>query len=136
MKTIQYVATLYYYDGPQVFEARDDSGGHYVAVMVAPTSSHDRFLVTPAAPSSLRGFRAGELDLRSLMLEQGAQEWFLAESDGGVEERLKLIPQAGALVDSHFLPDSGFCLERLASPNGATVNSQGREPLGAGQESL
>ena len=41
MKTVRYESTLFYYDGPQVFEARDAIGGHYVAVMVdsGPRSS-------------------------------------------------------------------------------------------------
>ncbi len=42
MKTIRHTATLFYYDGPQVFEARD--GGHYVAMMVEPEGDRDRYL--------------------------------------------------------------------------------------------
>ena len=34
MKTIRHTTTLFYYDGPQIFEARDSIGGHYVAVLV------------------------------------------------------------------------------------------------------
>jgi hypothetical protein len=50
MKTIRHTATLFYYDGPQVFEARDPIGGHYVAVMVEPQDGKDRYLVTGVAP--------------------------------------------------------------------------------------
>ena len=29
MKTVLHTTTLFYYDGPQIFEARDSIGGHY-----------------------------------------------------------------------------------------------------------
>ena len=64
MKTIRHTATLFYYDGPQVFEARDAIGGHYVAVMVEPQGEQDRYLVAGVAPERLRQFRSGTLDLR------------------------------------------------------------------------
>ena len=32
MMQIRHTSTLFYYDGPQVFEARDAIGGHYIAV--------------------------------------------------------------------------------------------------------
>lgn len=34
MKTIYYTTTLFHYDGPQIFEARDATGGHYVALSI------------------------------------------------------------------------------------------------------
>ena len=33
MSEIRYLRTLDYYDGPQVFEARDAIGGHYIAIL-------------------------------------------------------------------------------------------------------
>ena len=41
MKQIQHTNTLFYYDGPQVFEARDAIGGHYVAVL-APSGGESK----------------------------------------------------------------------------------------------
>ena len=114
MKTIQYCSTLYYYDGPQVFEACDEGGGRYVSVMLEPASGHDRILVTGASIESLQRFRVGLLDLRSLLLEQGEREWFLAEARGGLEGPLALVSQAGSLLDSDLLPDSGFILKQPA----------------------
>ena len=61
MKTIRHTTTLFYYDGPQVFEARDTIGGHYVAVMVEPQDGQDCYLVAGVEPERLRQFRAGLL---------------------------------------------------------------------------
>lgn len=35
MTTIRHTTTLFEYDGPQLFEARDDEGGQYLALLVA-----------------------------------------------------------------------------------------------------
>jgi len=129
MKTIQYRSTLFYYDGPQVFEARDDIGGHYVGVMVEPTSSHDRFLVTGTVPGRLREFLAGTLDLRSLLLEQSEREWFLTEAEGGLEQPLKLIEQSGSLIESGLLPESGFLLHGVAEASSVLSEARTRNSL-------
>lgn len=110
MKTIRHTATLYYYDGPQVFEARDAIGGHYVAVMVEAAEGTDRFLVAGVAPERLRQFRMGVLDLRSLLLERAEDEWYLATAGLNLNEPLTLAPQSAALSSFSQLPDSGFQL--------------------------
>jgi hypothetical protein len=110
MKMIRHTTTLFYYDGPQVFEARDAIGGHYVAVMVGPDAGEDRYLVAGIEPERLRQFRAGLLDLRSLLTERAIEEWFFAVSPGGLNEPLALQPAPGKLAESEFLPESGFVL--------------------------
>jgi hypothetical protein len=90
MKTIQHTTTFFYYDGPQVFEARDMIGGHYVAVMAEPKNGHARYLVAGVAPERLRQFRAGTLDLRSLLAEAGSEEWYLATAVTGLDQPLAL----------------------------------------------
>ena len=110
MKSIRHTTTLFYYDGPQVFEARDAIGGHYLAVMVEPENGSDRYLVAGVAPGRLRQFRAGTLDLRSLLSEAGAEEWYLAIVAAGLDQPLALVPQTAPLADSGLLPDEGFLL--------------------------
>ena len=96
MKTIRHTTTLFYYDGPQVFEARDGIGGHYIAVLVEPQDGLDSYLVAGVAPERLRQFRAGTLDLRTLLTEGGAEEWYLAR--GADLERIARFLAAGAFV--------------------------------------
>jgi len=109
MKTIRHTTTLFYYDGPQVFEARDGIGGHYIAVLVEPQDGLDSYLVAGVAPERLRQFRAGTLDLRTLLTEGGAEEWYLARG-ADLEQPLALVPQTVPLAGSGFLPDAGFVL--------------------------
>ena len=108
MKTIKHTSTLFYYDGPQVFEARDEIGGHYIGVMVPPDTDEDRFIVTGVSPERLRQFRTGGVDLRTLLLDRG-EEWFLTYSLG-LEHPLTLLPQRHSLEETDFLPEPGFLL--------------------------
>ena len=110
MKTIRAINTLYYYDGPQVIEARDAIGGHYVAVMVEPLEEHDRYLVVGVPPERLRQFRSGTLDLRTLLAAARDDEWYLAPAPVSLDQLMALEPQHRPLVESPFLPDEGFVL--------------------------
>lgn len=110
MKTIRHTTTLFYYDGPQVFEARDAIGGHYIAVMVEPKDGAGRYLVAGVAPERLRQFRAGTLDLRALLSDGGSEEWFLTTVAHGLDQPLPLAPQTVPLSGSGLLPDAGFLL--------------------------
>jgi hypothetical protein len=124
MKTIRHTHTLFYYDGPQVFEARDAIGGHYVAVMVEPDEA--RYLVTGVMPESLRKFRAGSVDLRGLLTELGTKEWFTTCLTGGLEEELQLEPKSEELANSPLLPDAGFVLHDLPLTEAVLVEARAR----------
>ena len=110
MKSIRHTATLDYYDGPQIFEASDAVGGHYVCVMVEPDGGQDQYLVVEVQGERLQQFRSNTLDLRSLLTERGEQEWFLAKTSGGLDAPLALQPQTTALAASPYLPEPGFLL--------------------------
>ncbi len=129
MNTIRHTATLFYYDGPQVFEARDEIGGHYVAVMVEPQGGLDRYLVAGIAPERLRQFRAGLLDLRSLLTERAVADWFLALAPAGLNVPPELQMADGSLADSPFLPDAGFVLHDRVAEDLALREARARNNL-------
>lgn len=128
MKTIRHTTTLFYYDGPQVFEARDAIGGHYVAVMVEPENGQDRYLVAGVAPERLRQFRSGTLDLRTLLAEAGAEEWYLAPAVD-LDQPFALVPQTTPLAGSGFLPDDGFLLHDRPAEELALKEARARNNL-------
>ena len=110
MKTIRHSNTLFYYDGPQIFEARDAIGGYYIAVLVDSEDTNGRFLVAGVAPERLRKFRSGALDLRSLLIQSDDEERYLATVDTDLDHPLALNNLSTTLMDSGFLPDAGFVL--------------------------
>jgi hypothetical protein len=129
MKTVRHTTTLFYYDGPQVFEARDAIGGHYVAVMVEPEHGKDRYLVIGVEPERLRQFRAGLLDLRTLLAERGEAEWHLTTVEGGLNGPLTILPQTGPLAASPFLPDAGFLMHDRPAEEAALREARERNNL-------
>ena len=110
MKTILYTATLLYYDGVQIFEGRDLIGGHYVATLIDEVNGADVYAVVGVSPESLRRFRAGAIDLKSLMLETPDEQWYIAQIEGGEDVPIRLQPQTSPLAESDFLPDDGLVL--------------------------
>lgn len=129
MKKIRYINTLFYYDGPQVFEARDPIGGHYIAVMLGPEGINERCLVTGVEPEQLRQFRSGLLDLRSLLIESDEDERYLTTVGEGLDSPLVLEPLKISLLDSGFLPESNFVLHDSPSDDSVLIEARQRSNL-------
>ena len=129
MKTIRHTNTLFYYEGPQVFEAHDSIGGHYVAVMVEPDRPNERYLVAGVAPERLRQFRSGMLDLRSLLIESDKEEQYLATVASGLHYPLVLDHLRTPLINSGFLPDAGFVLHYCPSDDSVLREARERQNL-------
>ena len=129
MKVVKAANILYYYDGPQVIEARDTIDGHYIAVMVAPEEKHDRYLVAGVAPERLRQFRSGMLDLRTLLAESDTEEWFIGSAPAGPDQLMALQVQHTSLVHSELLPDGGFVLHDRPTDDLALNEARARNNL-------
>ena len=123
MKTIQHTHPLFFYDGPQVFEAQEATGGQYIAVAVEAQNGLDRYLVTSVVPERLRQFRASRLDLWSLLAKAGTGEWYLTTPAAGLDQPLALVSQHTSIEASGFLPDAGVVLHD-APPNQGESDSQ------------
>lgn len=128
MKAIRYMATLFYYDGPQVFEACDVIGGHYVAVAVETQDAGERYLVVGVAPERLRKFRNGTLDLRTLIVEAGQEEWYLATTTD-LTRPVNVEQQEIPIVESGLLPDEGFVLHDRPTEEFALGEARTRQNL-------
>ena len=115
MKTIHHSNTLFYYDGPQIFEARDAIGGYYIAVLVDSEDTNEQFLIAGVAPERLREFRSGALGLRTLLIQSDDEERYLATVDTDPNHPLVLNNLSTTLMDSGLLPDAGFVLHDRSS---------------------
>lgn len=127
MKSIHYTNALVYYDGVQVFAAQDTDGGRYVGVMVGSTGEADHYLVVAAAPDPLRRFYAGELDLRTLLLESSLENWYTALVADDFEKPISLEQQQGPLLATDYLPGSGFRLHGAPVEELMAVSPKGRD---------
>ena len=108
MKTVKLTEILDYYDGIQLFAARDLIGGHYVCDLIDTVGDFDRYLVAGVRPERLDDFRTGKVDLRTLLLESPDGEWYITTADGSIDDPLTLVPQQEPLAATEYLPDEGF----------------------------
>lgn len=129
MKTIFHHSTLFFYDGPQVIEARDGIGGHYVGILTETDTETPNYLVVGVSPDRLREFRVGTLDLRSLLLAHLSEGWFLASSNSDLSQAMTLVPQTGSLDGSHLLPDEGFFLHETPTSSASLQEARARNNL-------
>lgn len=119
MRPIRRTRVLVDYDGAQVFEGRDTIDCHYVGVMVESSRHFDRYLVAGVEPARLRLFRTGKLDLRTLFLEAGRDEWLVADSADGLATPIYPNRPNASDVRLEWLPDEGFVLS--SEPEGEPV---------------
>lgn len=105
MKTIQLTEILDYYDGILLFAACDPIGGNYLGEAIDTVGDHDRYAVVGVRPGRMADFRAGRVDLRTLMLEAPGGEWYITVDDGAADDPLVLEPQHKPLEENDYLPD-------------------------------
>ena len=74
------------------------------------------------APDLLRRFYAGDLDLRSLLLESSVDGWYTALVDDDFERPVSLEPQQGQLLEMDYLPEAGFRLGKTPADDLMSAN--------------
>lgn len=111
MKIVKITEILEYYDGIQIFAARDPIGGHYIGYMIDTVGDSDRYAVVGVSPEPLADFQAGQVDLRTLLLESPNGEWYITVPGGTIEDPLVLEHQHKPLSETGYLPQDGYFLE-------------------------
>lgn len=125
MTIVQHTATLDYYDGPILFEARDPEGGRYLAVAADTCDRGAVYAVVGVSPRRLRDFRCGGVDLRDLMIEAGSQEWYVTRASHATDE-FALQRQVTPLADSPYLAEVGYRLKSAESSSIAVLDAAQR----------
>lgn len=108
MNTVRYDKTLVYYDGPQVIEAYDESGGRYVGVLGPAVEGQTRYLIKEVTATDLDDFRVGKIDLRTMLLHLENSQWYLSRFEPDLNAPIVLEHQTQSIIDSDFLPDTGY----------------------------
>ena len=109
-QTIRSTKVLDYYDGVLVFTAEGDDGQQYVGSIVDTTDGVDRYLVKTATSERIKDLKKGKVDLRSLLLENPCDQWYLTFDGHAPEQPLELQPQSGSIEATDFLPSDGYFL--------------------------
>ena len=110
MKTITHTSTLVEYDSPQVFEASDTQGQRYLGLAIpSPDAPEDRCLIVAVTNETLRGFRDGRSDLRSVVLDGADDAWYVARRCPGLGQAVEIEEQSDPLPEQ-YLPDADLLL--------------------------
>lgn len=110
---LRFAGTLFYYDGIQVFEARDKIGGHYIAVRVAEAKDNDEplYAIVGVAPGELQRLRLGSLGLAEVMRAVDIRdEWYIGVLEGTDSETRVVAELQSGRIPLDFIPDEGFTL--------------------------
>ena len=108
--TIRPTKVLDYYDGVLVFTGKDASGRQYVGSIIDTGDGIDRYLVKGAAPKRIQDLENGRIDLRSLLLENPSDRWYLTYDGNAPDQPLELHIQEGPLEATDFLPSDDYFL--------------------------
>ncbi|MDP9174750.1 MAG: hypothetical protein M3O30_12915 [Planctomycetota bacterium] len=112
IKNLAYAGTLSYYDGIQIFEARDAIGGNYIALLVDDSEDGlPAYAIVGVSPFRLQDFRLGKVDLLTIMRERSQGEWFygplMPSENGSAQVAAELRADE---IPSDYLPDDGLIL--------------------------
>ena len=117
--TIRPTKVLDYYDGVLVFTAEGDDGQQYVGSIVDTTDGIDRYLVKATTPERVKDLEKGRVDLRSLLLRNPSDKWYLTFDGNAPDEPMELYPQSGSIEATDFLPSEDYFLGRRGNRDAA-----------------
>ena len=106
--TICPTRVLDYYDGVLVFTAEGDDGQQYVGSIIDTTDGIDRYLVKATTPERIKDLEKGRVDLRSLLLRNPSDKWYLTFDGNAPGQPLELYPQSGSIEATDFLPSEDY----------------------------
>ena len=109
-QTIRPTKVLDYYDGVLVFTGKDVDNRQYVGSIIDTIDGIDHYLVKGTTPERIKDLENGRIDLRSLLLENPSDSWYLTFDGNAPDQPLELHPQDGPLEDTDFLPSEDYFL--------------------------
>ena len=80
--------------------------------MIDTVGDADRYLVVATAAESLARLYAGDVDLRTLLLEASADGWYTALVDDDFQLPVLLEPQSGSLLRMDYSPEAEVHLSK------------------------
>ena len=114
MKTIHHTDTLVYHDGAQVFAARDDAGSSYLDVLTESLGDAVLYAVVEVPAERIESVRVGAPDLKTLLIEESKDGWYLAQAHVGLADPLALQEQDGSITDAELSSEDDFVLGVLS----------------------
>ena len=106
MRQLTLIATLEYYDVPQIITATDATGTRYLCTLYAHEADGYRYLGVQISEPRLMAFIGGQLDLRDAYLHPEVSDVLYTVSVAA--EQLMAEPIQSVDIDEAMLPESGY----------------------------
>ncbi len=108
MRTLSHFETLVYYDGPELFVARDQLDVSYTCRLVEKADDSEKYICIPVSKGRLNDFTSGGIDLLSLIKTSETSEVLVGTVTGGDLERIPTVSIPEDQVPPAWLPKPGF----------------------------
>ena len=118
-KTLKFVETLVYYDGPQLVHAIDNIGTNYICVLV---ENAGKFLCVSVSPERLNTFLNGDIELRIILESPETEEFFFGIEHEPINNTLKISPISKSEILEEWLPEPGFIFRKQLTIDESITN--------------
>lgn len=117
MRLLDYQETLVFYDGPQLFIAKDQLGAAHICLLVKQEEEADTYLCVPASHTRIHALVEGTIDLREVFSSPEVPELSTIVSKRGVLIGLPATPIVQEQIPPKWFPEPGFILAIPAIPD-------------------
>lgn len=114
MRTLSHFRTLIYYDGAQLFVAKDQLGTSYVCLLAQQSDESDTFLCVPVSLERLHDFTSGAVDLLSLIRASETEEAFVVVAEQGDTRTMSATSVSPREIPVEWMPEPGLLLPNEA----------------------
>ncbi len=99
--------SILYNDYELLFEAEDETGRRYIAVLDDDYQTGCEYIMVPTSHEDMTAFKAGLMGLRDLLLASPGGEWYVTEP-GGNADGIPVVRQPTPITDHPDLLDEDY----------------------------
>ena len=104
---VAFKESILYNDCELLFEAEDETGRRYIAVLDDDYQTGCEYIMAPATHEDMAAFKAGRMGLRDLLLASPGGEWYATEP-GGDADGIPVVRQPTPITDHPDLLDGDY----------------------------
>jgi len=109
MRRLSHFETLVFYDGVQIFTAKDQFDTRFICMLFEKGECSDKYLCAPISLPKLGQFLEGRIDLRDIFRNPEIKELYQIEASTDNLLEMPATPVAESLPE--WLPEPGFFME-------------------------
>ncbi len=126
---VAFKESILYNDYELLFEAEDETGRCYIAVIDDDRQTGCEYIMAPTTHEDMAAFKAGRMGLRDLLLASPGGEWYVTEP-GGNADGIPVVRQPSPITDHPELLDGDYYVT-IVNPGQAQPEDAKQSPPSA-----